>query len=61
MKVFSLLKEKMPTVKIAMVGTGELEEETKAFAKKYNLLDNVSFLGFQTNPLKILYGHRGFE
>lgn len=55
MKVFSILKEKIPTVKIAVIGIGELEEETKALAKEYGLLDNVSFLGFQSNPLKILH------
>lgn len=55
MQVFSLIKEQLPTVKIAVIGTGELEEETKAFAKECDLLDNVSFLGFQSNPLKILH------
>lgn len=55
MSVFHLVKEKMPNVKIAVIGTGELEEETKALAKEYDLLDSVSFLGFQANPLKMLY------
>ncbi len=55
MKVFYLLKEKNPDVKIAVVGTGDLETETKALAKEYNLFNNVSFLGFMPNPLKLLY------
>lgn len=55
MNVFRLLKEKQPDVKMAVVGTGELEGETKALAKEYSLLDNVSFLGFMPNPLKLLY------
>lgn len=55
MNVFQLVKEKMPKVKIAVVGTGELETETKTLAQEYGLLDNISFLGFQSNPLKILH------
>lgn len=55
MNVFRLLQEKQPDVKMAVVGTGELEAETKALAKDYDLLDNVSFLGFMPNPLKLLY------
>lgn len=55
MNVFRLVKEKKPDVKIAVVGTGDLEEETKALANKYDLLNNVHFLGFKSNPLKILH------
>ena len=55
MEVFRLVKMKMPDVKIAVVGAGELEEETKALAKEYSLLENVSFLGFQSNPLKMIH------
>lgn len=55
MEVFRLLKEKKPDVKIAVVGTGDLEAETKALADEYGLMDNVHFLGFQKNPLKILH------
>lgn len=55
MRVFKLLKDKKPDVKIAVVGTGDLEAETKALANEYQLTDNVSFLGFQSNPLKILH------
>lgn len=55
MNVFRLVKEKKPDVEIAVVGTGDLEEETKALAKEYDLLNHVHFLGFQSNPLKILH------
>lgn len=55
MHIFKLLKEKMPSIKIAVVGTGELEEEIKELAKEYELLDNINFLGFQSNPLRILH------
>ena len=55
MHVFKLLCEKNPNVKIAVVGAGELEEETKALCKEYDLQNNVSFLGFQPNPSKMLH------
>lgn len=55
MKVFSILIRNVPSVKIAVVGTGELEVEIKKLAQKYKLLKNVDFLGFQSNPLKLLH------
>lgn len=43
-----------PGLKIAIVGTGDLEEETKKVCKDLNLQNNVRFLGFKSNPLKML-------
>jgi glycosyltransferase involved in cell wall biosynthesis len=54
MHVFAKVVERLPNVKIAVVGNGELEEETKRLCEELNLQSNVSFLGFQSNPLKIL-------
>ena len=54
-RILKIVVEKFPEVKIAIVGTGNLEEKTKKLASEYNLLNNISFLGFQSNPLKILY------
>ena len=54
MQVLRLVKEKIPKVKMAVVGSGDLEEETKTLASEYNLLENVRFFGFMQNPLKIL-------
>lgn len=54
MNVLRLVKMQLPNVKIAVIGTGDLEAETKNISKEYGLQDNVSFLGFQLNPLKIL-------
>ncbi len=45
---------KVPDVKIGIIGTGELEDETKALCDTLSLGDNVHFLGFKENPLKIL-------
>jgi len=55
MKVLYLLKEKKNDIKVAIIGAGELEREAKQLAIEYDLLDNVSFLGFRSNPLKILH------
>lgn len=53
--VIKLVVEKIPSVKIGIVGTGDLENQTKALAEQYRLMDNVHFLGFQSNPLKMLH------
>lgn len=55
MQVCRLLKEKKCDVKIAVVGTGDQEDEVKALADEYGLQDNVRFLGFLSNPLKVLH------
>lgn len=55
MNVLRLVRERMPDIKIAVIGNGDMEDETKALAKEYNLLNNVEFLGFQSNPLKIMH------
>ena len=52
--IFNKLIEIKPDVKCAIVGTGELEEEIKNLAISKKLTDNVSFLGFKSNPYKIL-------
>lgn len=54
-RVCEKVVKKMPNVKIAVIGTGDLEEETKALCSELNLQNNVYFLGFQSNPLKILH------
>lgn len=53
--IIRLVKEKIPNIKVAIIGNGELEEETKKLSQKYDLSDNVFFLGFQANPFKILH------
>jgi len=47
--------KKSDKLRIAIVGTGELESETKALCEQFNLQNNITFLGFQNNPLKILH------
>lgn len=55
MNVFRLVKQRKPDIKIGVIGTGDMEDETIGLAQEYDLLDNVQFLGFQSNPLKMLY------
>lgn len=54
MKVSAMLKTKKPDVKIAVVGAGELEDETRKLCRELGLEDNVHFLGFQSNPIKMV-------
>lgn len=54
LKVFRLVVDRKPDIKIAIVGTGELEEEIVYLRDKLKLVNNVKLFGFQSNPLKIL-------
>lgn len=55
MRIFAKIRDICPQAKMAVVGTGELEEETKALCKELNLQNHVQFLGFQSNPLRMLH------
>ncbi|MBQ3016481.1 MAG: glycosyltransferase [Clostridia bacterium] len=55
MHIFHKIKSKCPDIKIAVVGTGDLEAETKSLCNELNLNPNVEFMGFKTNPLKMLH------
>ena len=55
MRVFGKIRELRPGTKMAVVGTGELETETKNLCKELGLEKHVEFLGFQSNPLKMLH------
>lgn len=41
-------------IKVGIVGSGDLEAVTKSKVNEYGLADNISFLGFCSNPYKIL-------
>jgi len=55
MRLCARLKESKPDLKAAIVGTGELEEEVKALCAELNIQENVHFLGFQSNPMKMVH------
>lgn len=55
LKIARLVADKYPDVKIALAGTGEDEPELKELCTKLNLDNNVDFLGYCSNPLKLLH------
>ena len=55
MRLCARLKDRKPDLKVAIVGTGELEEEVKNLCAALNIQDNVRFLGFQSNPIKMIH------
>ena len=55
MRLCARLKEHKPDLKVAIVGTGELEAEVKQLCEELKITENVHFLGFQTNPIKMIH------
>lgn len=55
MRLCARLKESKPDLKAAIVGTGELEAEAKALCEELGIQENVHFLGFQPNPIKMVH------
>ena len=58
MNVFAEIIKMAPDVKIAVAGTGDMAEQTESFAKQLSITDNVKFLGFMSNPYKMLYSSK---
>ena len=54
MRLCARLKQERPNLKVAIVGTGELLEEAQALCESLNIQENVHFLGFQSNPIKMV-------
>lgn len=46
-KIIKNLKDKIPNIKLLIVGTGELEKKYKEEVSKLNLKSNVEFLGYR--------------
>ena len=55
MRLCARLKESKPDLKVAIVGTGELEAEVKQLCEELGISENVNFLGFQPNPIKMVH------
>jgi glycosyltransferase involved in cell wall biosynthesis len=53
--VFRLVTEQNNTVRFGIIGAGALENELKVLVENYGIEQNVTFLGFQENPTKMLY------
>ena len=54
MRLCARLKESKPDLEVAIVGTGELLEEVQALCDELGIVENVHFLGFQSNPIKMI-------
>lgn len=54
MEVIRKISKKKPDIRVAVAGNGDLEKETRSLCEKYALANNVDFLGFVDNPLKII-------
>lgn len=54
-KVLSKVLELSPSAKVGIVGTGDLEGEVKTLVKEFGIEKHIEFLGFQSNPLKMLH------
>lgn len=54
MNLFRLILDNNPTLRIAVAGTGDMEEEMKASWQSLHLQDQVSLLGYVSNPYKLL-------
>ena len=55
MHLCARLKKSKSDLKVAIVGTGELEAELKSLCAELGLQENVYFLGFQSNPIKMVH------
>lgn len=53
-KILSEVAKQKKELKVAIIGSGELEEDTKNLCDELGLNKNADFLGFMDNPLKIL-------
>lgn len=49
-----LARQRKPDFRMAVVGTGELEAEVKALAAQTGADAGMDFLGFRSNPMKLL-------
>ena len=54
MRLCARLKERKPDLNVAIVGTGELEAEVKQLCVELGIQEAVHFLGFQSNPIKMV-------
>lgn len=52
--VLSQVIQKKPELKVAIIGDGDLREEIEDLVKELKLSNNIDFLGFKSNPYKIL-------
>lgn len=54
MEVCRKIVDRKHDIRIAVIGSGELEASVKSRAEELKLIENVTFLGFMSNPLGCL-------
>lgn len=54
MRLCARIRQERPDLKVAIVGTGELEDACKSLCQELGIADAVQFLGFQPNPIKMV-------
>ena len=55
MEIFGKCVEIKEDIRIAVVGNGELESEVKTACNQLGIDRNITFVGYMSNPLKLLY------
>jgi len=59
-RAFKKVKEKIPNMKLVILGTGELGEYLEKIVKELGLNKDIYFLGFQKNPFKFILKSKVF-
>lgn len=60
-QIIKTIKHEKPDIKVLWIGAyGELKEECIKLCKKYDIFNNIDFLGFQKNPYKLLASSKIF-
>ncbi len=53
-QIVRLVCDRKRDLKVAIVGSGELDEQVKLLAEQLGIEENITFFGFKANPYKIL-------
>lgn len=57
-RVCSMVKQQLPALKVGIIGEGALEQPARELVRQLGMEDNVEFLGYRTNPMKIIHDAR---
>ena len=58
-EICSRVVKQLPSVRIAIIGDGDLREDMLKMIQTYSLTNNITYLGFLNNPYKILQSSKG--
>lgn len=54
LEICKMIKITVPSIKLAIIGDGPLRDEMEHYVDANDLRENVEFLGFKSNPLRVL-------